>query len=293
VTTEGFVTAIAELADGAATSEVLEPGKIYAFRTPHGGVQQIDLTDDHYLASPRRKRGVTTVRDTASFLAYWHKHSDAASEVYADRSKLAVTGVLNAHLGRDAGDEPDDTARFGDHRIVLQLKYSDSFYAWLNRSGQPFSQVQFAEFIEDHRADIRSPAAAELLELAQTFQATTKASFKSSNILKSGQRQLEYTEQIDASAGRNGKLTIPDAFELGLAVFDGDTQATPVTARLRYRIQSSGLQMIFIVDQVNEVVNAAFEGAIAELQGPTGTEQPGDPVLPPGVGVPILRGTPA
>jgi hypothetical protein len=250
VTTEGFVTAIAELADGAATSEVLEPGKIYAFRTPHGGVQQIDLTDDHYLASPRRKRGVTTVRDTASFLAYWHKHSDAASEVYADRSKLAVTGVLNAHLGRDAGDEPDDTARFGDHRIVLQLKYSDSFYAWLNRSGQPFSQVQFAEFIEDHRADIRSPAAAELLELAQTFQATTKASFKSSNILKSGQR-------------------------------------------LRYRIQSSGLQMIFIVDQVNEVVNAAFEGAIAELQGPTGTEQPGDPVLPPGVGVPILRGTPA
>lgn len=266
------IQAIVDLAEQAEDAEELEPGKIWAFRTRDGGVKTIDLTGDEYADSPRRKRGRVVVRDAASFLAYWGKHSDPGSEVYANRDALAVTAVLDAH----GTDEP----RFGDHRVVLQLKHSESFAAWQEKSGKLLHQTVFAEFLEDHRADIQSPPAAELLELAQTFQATTKVTFRSASALKSGQRQLEYVEETSASAGAKGAITIPDDFQLALAVFEGATVADAVTARLRYRIDRDGkLGLMFILDQLPDVINAAFEGVVAAVEE--------------GVTVPVLRGAPA
>jgi uncharacterized protein YfdQ (DUF2303 family) len=140
-------------------------------------------------------------------------------------------------------------------------------------------QLQQLVFIEDHRADIQSPPAADLLELAQTFQATTKVSFKSGSVLKSGQRQLQYVEETQASAGQKGNISIPDEFQLALRVYEGAEVADAVTARLRYRIDGDGrLGLMFVLDQLPDVVNAAFEGVIAQLD-----EQ---------VGVPIMRGVP-
>lgn len=271
--TDAAVEAIANLAQEGETGEELEPGKIWAFRTRNGDVKTIDLTGDEYHDTPRRKTGTTTVRDAASFLAYWGKHSDGDSEIYADRDRRTITAVLDAHTKTDG-------ARFGQHRLVLGLRHTESFQAWVASSGKAMTQTQFAEFIEDHRPDIIEPAAADVLELAQTFQATTKANFRSSSILKSGQRQINYVEQIDASAGRDGKLTIPDSLQLALAVFDGATEADAVTARLRYRITDGRLALIYLLDQLADVVNAAFEGVITDVAA--GVDE-----------TPILRGTPA
>jgi uncharacterized protein YfdQ (DUF2303 family) len=272
VTTTEDAQTVAELARAGTEPHRIDPGSIYLVATADGDVQQFDLTGDAYRDTPRRKTGTTVVRDPDSFLAYWGKHSDPGSEVYADRQALTITAVLNAHTA--------DSARFGDHRVVLRLRHSDSFEAWAAASGKDMNQTRFAEFVEDHRTDIRTPPAADLLELAQTFQATTKVSFKSGSILKSGQRQLTYVEETDASAGRKGQLTIPDDFELGLAVFQGATEADAVTARLRYRISGEGrLALLFILDRLPEVVDAAFEGVVAAVAA--------------GVAVPILRGTPA
>lgn len=269
---DSAIEAIAQLAREGEDAQVLPVGQIYAFRTLNGNVETIDLTGDQYAATPRRKSGTTMVRDADSFLAYWSKHHDADSEVYADREGRKVTAVLDANT--------HDGPRFGVHRLTLQLKHSEAFEAWAKWSAKLMNQTQFAEFLEDHRADIQSPPAADLLELAQTFQATTKVSFKSGSVLKSGQRQLQYVEETTASAGGKGQIEIPDAFQLALQVFEGAPVADAVTARLRYRIDSDGrLGLIFILDQLADVVNAAFEGVIAQLDE--------------GVGVPILRGTPA
>jgi uncharacterized protein YfdQ (DUF2303 family) len=271
MTTTDNAQTVAELARSATEPHKVEPGGIYLIATADGQVKQIDLTGDTYRDTPRRKTGTTTVRDAASFLAYWAKHADTDSEVYADREALTITAVLNAHT--------DGGARFGDHRLVLRLKHTESFMAWKAASGQPMGQVPFAEFLEDHRIDIHTPPAAELLELAQTFQATTRVTFKSASSLKSGQRQLSYVEETDASAGAKGQIAIPDSFDLGLAVFQGATEADAVTARLRYRVSGEGrLTLIFILDRLTEVVDAAFEGVVAAID----TD----------VAVPILRGTP-
>lgn len=264
--------ALIDITRQAADPVSLALGEYHVVHTADG-VVQIDLTGDRYLELPRRKHGTVVVRDAASFLAYWGKHSTEASELYADRDRLSVTGVLDAH-GTDA-----DEADWGQHRVVLQLRHSPAFKAWLQLSGNLVTQTGFAEFIEDHRGDIVEPTAADVLELAQTFQATTKVSFRSSNRLKSGARQLSYVEDVEASAGQRGELTIPDELRLGLLVFEGGSVADAVTARLRYRIEDGRLRLGVVLDRIAEVVDGAFAGVVA--------------VVDTAVSQPVMFGTPA
>jgi uncharacterized protein YfdQ (DUF2303 family) len=265
--------AVIELAQASAGPHNLELGGYYVVATAQGQLHQIDLTTDRYLDQPVRKTGNVVVRDAASFLAYWGKHSTAASEIYADRDRLSITGVVDAH-----GPAAEDT-NWGQHRIVLQLRHSPAFKAWQHLSGSLVGQTQFAEFIEDRRGDIREPAAADVLELAQTFQATTKVSFRSSNRLSSGARQLSYVEDVEASAGQRGEMTIPDELHLALAIFEGADVADAVTARLRYRIEDGRLRLGVVLDRVAEVVDGAFAGVVSAVDDTV--EQP------------VLFGTPA
>jgi uncharacterized protein YfdQ (DUF2303 family) len=273
------VQPIIDTAREAAGSESLDLGEFHIVPT-RAGVKAFDLTGDAYRDKPHRKTGTTTVRDVPSFLAFYGKHASPDAEVYADRDASSITAILDAHEPFFVGDGDLGSPEWQGHRVALELRHSEAFTAWRTVSGKPMTQLAFAEFVEDHRADIREPDAATVLEMAQTFQATNKVSFKSSQILQTGQRQLSYVEQIDASAGTNGKLVIPNALQLALPIYEGATVADAVTARLRFRIDTEGrLLLIVILDQLDDVLRAAFEGVVADV-----TE---------GVPVPVLRGKPA
>ena len=264
--------AIIDAARLGAEPSNLMLGGYYIVPTANGDVRTFDLTGDEYRDQPRHKTGTVTVTDVPSFLAVYGKHASPDAEVYADRTRGAVTAILDAHT--PFGGVP----QWQGHRAVLHLKHTEAFNAWSGINGKYMSQTSFAEFIEDRRADIVEPAAADVLELAQTFQATTKVDFKSSSILKSGQRQLSYVESVAATAGQRGDMTIPDHLQLAIAVYEGATVADAVTARLRFRINDGKLNLAVILDQLSDVVHAAFEGVIADVQA--------------GVPVPVLRGTP-
>src|SRR5262249_14866265 len=151
----------------------LELGKYHIVPTANGGVMSFDLTGDQYLDQPMRKTGVVTVTDVPSFLALYAKHASPDAEAYADRTRGTITPILDAHT--PYGGVP----QWQGHRVVLQLKHTEAFQAWAAVNGKMMGQLAFAEHIEDRRADIVEPTAAAVLELAQTFQATTKVDFKS------------------------------------------------------------------------------------------------------------------
>lgn len=267
------VTNIADIATAATEPAHLDLGGYYTI-VAGGSLHKIDLTGDQYLNDPKRKRGTTTVRDVASFAAYWAKHMcDNVSEVYADRAALTVTAVLNAHA--PAYDQPG----WGDHRVVLALTYSTAFAAWRACNGRDMSQEEFAEFLEDNRADIYTPAAAEMLEVAQSIQAVSKVDFASGFRLVDGQRRLTYTETMDAKAGQKGELAIPAEIVLRLPIFDGATHADQLLARFRHRLQNGQLRLSYKLDRPDDVVTQAFEGIIADVTAETGAT--------------VLRGTPA
>lgn len=264
------VDAIAALAESAASAESLNLGEYYVVTSRDGSTHRIDLTGDEYREQPRRKVGTVVVRDAASFEEYWTKHRSPDSEIYADRDQRTVTAVLDAHA--------PDAARWQRHRLQLGLKYSQAWQAWTRADNTPMSQEQFAEFLEDNRADIHDPPAAQMLEIASSLQASTKANFQSAIVLSNGQRKLQYVEETSAQAGQRGDLTIPTEITLGLAVFDGATVADAVTARFRYRINGGKLSLHYKLDRPADVISAAFEGVVADVTARCS--------------LPVLRGTP-
>ncbi|MBX7464904.1 YfdQ family protein [Streptomyces sp. MAG02] len=249
------VKTIVDTALLGADPATLEPGKFYAFTTP-AGVREVDLTGSQYTGTPDRKQGTTVVRDAVSFHAYYDKHHDDDTEVFADAEGLTVTAVLDAHTA--------DTARWSSHRLALHLRQTDAWKQWLALDGKLMAQEPFAEFLEDHLPELLEPSAADMLEIAQSIQGTTKAEFQSGTRLATGQRQLAYVETTTASAGRKGQLTIPETFVVGLVPFEG-SEGYRLTARLRYRIGSDGLRLGYKLERPGDTRRQAFADVVATI----------------------------
>lgn len=264
------VQPIATLAQQALAPKDVEPGGIYLVATANGDVRQFDLTGPQYTGAVARKTGTTTVRDAASFLTYYAKHKDDATEVYSDVEALSVTAVLNAHAAADAD--------FGDHRLILGLRRTKAWQEWLALDNKLVDQDRFANFLEDQLPYLETPDAATMLEIAQSIKATTKAEFQSSSRLQSGERKFAFVEDTKASAGAKGDLAIPETFTIAVPPFEG-AAAYKMTARFKYRLGGGSLALGFKLEQPEERAKAAFAdvlGAIAE-----------------GIDTPVLNGTPA
>ncbi|MFG2900940.1 DUF2303 family protein [Streptomyces zaomyceticus] len=268
-TTDNARTLIA-FAQQAAAPVALEVGKYHVVRTADG-FRTVDLTTPEHTGIPERKVGSTTVRDAVSFAAYFDKHSDSDTEVYADADRLTVTAVLDAHTAT--------TARWSGHRLTLSLRKTDAWDQWLRNDGQLMGQEAFAEFLEDHLPELLEPSAAEMLEIAQSIQGATKAEFQSSTRLSSGQRQFAFVETVTAKAGQKGQLTIPEVFTIGLVPFEG-SEGYRLTARFRYRLnRDGGLTLGYKLERPGDILRTAFQDVVKTIG-----EQ---------IDQPIMNGTPA
>ncbi|MFE7128916.1 DUF2303 family protein [Streptomyces sp. NPDC057617] len=241
--------AVIDIALRAARPVELAVGQIYAVATASGQIHQIDLTGEQYLDTPKRKAGTTVVRDVPSFMAYFDKHADKNSELYADVERRTITAVLDAHTGQDA--------RWGRHRLELQLRHTTAWTAWTGMDNRLVPQDKFADFVEDNLVDFVEPTAATMLELAESFEATTTAEFQSSQRLDSGQRKFAYTEDVQAKAGHRGEITIPATLTLALKPFEG-TEPYKVLARFKYRLDKGNLTLGFKIERPEDILAAAF-----------------------------------
>ncbi|MFB6934547.1 DUF2303 family protein [Streptomyces chartreusis] len=267
--TNGEAQTIVDTAVRTLTPHELTPGKYYAFNTPDG-IERVDLTGDQYKNAPTRKAGMTTVRDADSFLAYYGKHGDGDSEVYADAERLTVTAVLDANTG--------DAARWQGHRLQLALRTTEAWKQWIERDGKLMGQEQFAEFLEDHLPELLEPNAATMLEIAQSIQGVAKAEFQSGTRLATGERKLAYVETVTAKAGQKGELVIPETFVVGVIPFEG-SEGYQLTARLRYRINGGPLQLGYKLERPADTLRTAFGDVVNLIAGD--------------IEAPVLNGTPA
>lgn len=272
---EAAAPVIRDLAQAAQDPSELEPGKVYAWLAD-GQVHQIDLTGDEYRDYPKRKTGTVTVRDVASFKLYWDKHHDDASEVYADLDKATVTAILDAHHGHAAGDlDETEQARWQEHRLILKLEPTLPWTRWTGKDRQMLPQQQFAEFVEDNASDVDPEGrvkAADLLEIAQTFQAHTSVKFTSGKRLQSGQAQFQYIEETTASGGGQagrGTIEIPTEFDLLVRPYE-DCDLKVVAARFRYRIQGGNLTLGFFMNDPARHARESITGIVEKLEGECG-----------------------
>lgn len=235
------------------------------------GVTMYDLHDQ--LAAqrerPDRRRGRVAATDAASLarLVTDLGPEHGTTRIYADLEGPTITAVLNDH--DDSGDDDLAVAGWGDHRITTTVKRTMSWQRWLAAGVALMDQVDFAHHLEDCLSDIAEPDGADLLELAQTFEAKIDAQFSTGVRLQDGTRQLNWVETVNASAGVEGRLSIPAEFKLAIAPFEG-SEVQLVIARLRFKVSSGHLKIGYQLHRPDEVERTAFDSLVEVVAKETG-----------------------
>ncbi len=214
---------------------------------------------DPHRPAPRRTRSRVKLDDIASWVLYLSRHgaNETSTEVYATIPSR-ITAILDAPSeGRPA---------WGDHRAEILLTRSEAWLSVTAASGQMRSQDAFAEWIEDRSAEIVSPDAATMLEVAQSIQAATSVQFEAGFRVRDGQRVMAYRETTEAKAGSRGELEVPQTIGLRVQVWEHLPIAVPLTARLRTRTGAQGLTLGIVVDQLEAALEAAWDALVLDVQ---------------------------
>jgi uncharacterized protein YfdQ (DUF2303 family) len=229
------------------------------------GFQRHDLTAELEKAQPVRNRPQGTVHlgDIPSLLAY--SADQVAQErgyIYADPEARTITAVFNDQRSTLAPG-------WRDHRAHFAAAFTPEFKKWMENSDKPMGQTEFAEFIEDNLQDLHADHAQTLLTVATTIQATNGINFSSARRLTDGQTQLTYNEVIDAKAGADGALKIPQTFTLGLRIFKNG-EGYKLTARLKYRINGGTVKFWYELERPERAVEDAFTGYVNTVREQSG-----------------------
>lgn len=237
------------------------------------GAERIVSVERHAVA-PSDKRGIVKVYDEASFCAYVTAHKRPGTQVFADIARTQIIAVLDHHAPDVPGPPPAETEEplqglpgWGRHRCELVTRLTPEWVAWTGRHGKKTNQVEFAEFIENHIAEIAEPTGSTLLEMVRTLEVKRDAEFRSAINLTTGETQLLYEESVDGTA-QKGMTKIPKEFILGLAPFETDVarELYRLVARLRYRMDGGKLTIWIDLLNPEKVLEAAFRERLATVQ---------------------------
>ncbi len=253
---------------------------LYILPSAAGGMIPSVVEVEKYGSRPMQKAGHAAHYTGESLAAYVNAHRLAGqTALYADVRARTIYAVLDGH-GQHitaeastpdlvAAEIVDDRAGWGRHTAALAVRRTPEWEHWLRLDGKLVGQETLAEHLLDGAGEITRPPAADMLELAESFQATSKVDFESASRLDSGQRRLTYSETVAAKAGRKGQLDIPTEFTLGVAPFEG-SPAYAVTALFRYRINGGNLQVGYKLVRPNDVELHAFTDIVAVVETATG-----------------------
>lgn len=215
----------------------------------------------------------TEAQDVATFVELVNRFARPESTLFYNRQSGEITAILDYH-GMNPGE--DDTVHavrgLKRHRVTLTRHSTPEWAAWHGIHKKPLTQAQFAEFLEARAGECRAPTAAEMLELARSFEAVSNSEFASGVRLSNGDTQLVF-KATTAATMRNaegGRVDVPSEFEILVRPWYG---AEPMSMRalFRYRVQDGAVRFsVVFMPEPAEALQVAVEAEaqrIAELSG--------------------------
>lgn len=256
-----------------------------------GTVVSLKKIFEEYRSHPERKTGTATVTTLESFIELVDRHKTDHSAIFAntDWKSPSLTAIIDYHqLAQGRADN-------GRHRVHYPFPLSEEWQAWIAQNGEVMAQAEFAEWIEDHIAELATPTDDEMSEYEETFglKVATPAEIvtlsrglkvhaetrvRSNVVLQSGEGEIAFEEEHRDTNGN--KLVVPGLFIVSLAPFFlGDKARIPV--RLRYRVHGGSVKWLFMLHRpdmhITGHINAALEHAAGatELPAYQGTPETG------------------
>lgn len=233
-------------------------GELRIFAVPPGwNVKELDI--EKTLAAPLRPRATAEFATTESFLAYVKRHADEHTVCWCDFDPQTFALSFKAVIDDYA---PRGVPAWRQHSASYIPDTSAEWKAWKGADKTPFSQVAFAEWIQEHDDDITAanglPTSLQMLDMATNFVMNEERSLKSAIRLQSGGTRLTYI--ADPDSGTVAAMELFERFGLGIPVFHNGP-AWSIGARLKYR--NNGGKLSFFYELVRP--DRVHESAAREL----------------------------
>jgi uncharacterized protein YfdQ (DUF2303 family) len=247
------------LPDAQIITNLSDPTLFHVVMPPGRTLERVDL--ESMLPAPRRTKGTFAFGDTTSFIAYVKHHaaSNPGATVWCQFNPqtfaLKFAGVLDDHQ--------QGTAGWRGHTAAFEPTMSAEWKAWMGQNGKSFSQVDFAEWLENHEEDIAEanglPTLLQMKTMATNFVARQEMRFKSAIRLQDGSVRMEYINDADESTVTEMKLF--ERFCIGIPVFWGG-QPWQITARLKYSTSAGKVAFRYELVRPDRVHEAAAKELI-------------------------------
>lgn len=237
------------------------------------------------LERPLQLKQSVNLHTAKDFITYVNRFADPNSMIFVDVLGGKIQAVLDYHEAHEDDSEiaslTQNRPRHGKHIANFNVEKTPEFIKICEKSGEPMSQEAFALFLEDVMPYINQPAAAELYEIVSTLSAKSSVDFKSGIRTDNGQVSLTYNEKIDASAGREGSLSIPEQIVFGIQVHRGGSHYA-LPARFRYRIKDGVLRLWYDLDQLEKAIERSMEDTVDYIKNGKSTPADAAPDEPVG-----------
>lgn len=250
------VTARMALQAAEATHEIKEfkIGDRTLYSVP-AGRDIIDL--EKHLDNPRRATGQFTVNDVSSFQKMIDRHANDKTLVRLCACALWINATFNDHSAECPG--------WRDHSMKWQLVKHRDLKAWetlFTKNG--VSQLDLMEFLDDHLIDITEnkggPSQSKIQSVIADFNATTDAKFTSKRDQRSGSYVLHNSSETKP------EIEVPEAFDIGVPVFEGLDIAYIINIKLRWRVNAEGkLTFLLSAPGLQAVLDEAWEAAMKPI----------------------------
>ena len=228
------------------------------------------IDTEHLLANPRRTKGEARFADALSFLAYVERHKLEGMTVAwcnfnPQTFSLDFSVVIDDHAAKGI-------AGWRAHRASFKPDLSAEWKVWKEHDRKLQSQVDFAEWIQEHDSDINSavdgfPTSLAMLKMATEFVHNEDHALKSVVKLQGGGVRLNYV--ADADSGTETAMQVFEKFALGLPVFHG-CSAWRIDARLKYRPKAGAVTFFYELIRADRVHEAAAKELIGLVRNGLG-----------------------
>jgi uncharacterized protein YfdQ (DUF2303 family) len=256
----------AALAAGGALGEPRTPMELPDPAGGQPGVYTVVPKDykvedlEPFLPRPLRIDQDVTLQDTDSFIGYVKEFMTGATLIFFDVQTEIFKAAFEYHeIGKPSWNE--HTASFKPRRSV-------EFQTWMDSNRKQMTQVEFARFLEENLPDIVEPPAAELLQIALTFEAKKSVEFSSGVRLANGQIQFQYDEVVRGTA-QKGTIEIPEKFVLGIPIHVNGP-AYRIDVRLRWRLQEGKVVFWYEVVRPHRFIEHALKEISQRIANETG-----------------------